>query len=76
MIPKIYNPLLKLMDVAIVSVGGQQLVQCRASINCANGAGDDLGMAVDGRSCCVDNPRALAYIPSDGICIPCVGESA
>ena len=73
MIPKLYHPPLKLLFHA---VRGQQLVQCRASTDCTSGAGDDLGRAVDGRSCCVDNPRALAYIPSDGICTPCVGESA
>ena len=56
----------------IVSVRGQQLVLCRASVNCT---GNDLGTAMDGRSCCLDNPRALAYVSNDGSCVPCVGES-
>ena len=56
----------------IVSVRGQQLVQCRTSVNCT---GDDLGAAMDGENCCLDNPRALAYVPNNGSCVPCVGES-
>ena len=52
-----------------------QLVTCRASANCTGGAGDDLGVAVDGRGCCLDNPRALAFVPSEGTCVACVGES-
>ena len=49
---------------------------CRASVNCAGGAGDDLGVAVDGRDCCLDNPRALAYSPlGSEECIACIGES-
>ena len=31
--------------------------------DCTSGAGDDLGVAVDGRNCGLDNPRALAYSP-------------
>ena len=55
--------------------GAGQLVSCRASVNCAGGPGDDLGVAADGRSCCLDNPRALAYAPVGGEeCIACVGE--
>ena len=59
----------------IISVRGQAII-CRASVNCTGGPGDDLGMAVDGRSCCLDNPRALAYSLQDSEkCIACVGES-
>ena len=49
---------------------------CRASVNCTGGPGDDLGVTVDGRSCCLDNPRALAYSPQGTEdCFACVGES-
>ena len=67
------------MDVAltiemdyIVSVRGQVL--CRASVNCAGGPGDDLGVAVNGEGCCLGNPDALAYSPPGSDCIACVGE--
>ena len=58
---------------SVVSVRGQ-LVSCRASTNCAGGPGDDVGVAVDGRGCCLDNPRALAFSDGEGSCVPCVGE--
>lgn len=58
----------------LVSVRGQ-VVSCKASVNCTGGLDNDLGMEVDGRSCCLDNQRALAYVPSDGSCVACVGES-
>ena len=51
-----------------------QLVSCRATATCNGALGDDVGMAVDGRGCCVDNPRALAFLSSEGSCVPCVGE--
>ena len=48
---------------------------CRASFNCAGGTGDDLGVAVNGTGCCLDNPNALAYSPQGSEdCIACVGE--
>ena len=51
------------------------MVTCRASFNCAGGPGDDLGVAVDGAGCCLDNPNALAYSPlGSEECIPCIGE--
>ena len=53
---------------------GQTFVSCRASVSCSGGPGDDVGVAVDGRGCCVDNPRALAYADGEGSCVPCVGE--
>ena len=53
---------------------GQPLTSCRASTNCVGGPDDNVGMAVDGRGCCLDNPRALAFVLSEGSCIPCVGE--
>ena len=57
-----------------MSVRGQTF-SCRASVNCAGGAGDDLGVAASGESCCVDNPRALAYNPvGTEECVACVGE--
>ena len=51
-----------------------QLVSCRASTTCVGGQGDDVGVAVDGRGCCLDNPRALAFVPNQGTCVACVGE--
>ena len=48
-------------------------VPCRASVNCAGGPGDDLGMMTP-RDCCVVNPQGLAYVPREGACIACVGE--
>ena len=65
---------LLLFFVIGVSVRGQSF-SCRASVNCAGGAGDDLGVAVSGESCCLDNPRALAYNPvATEECVACVGE--
>jgi hypothetical protein len=47
---------------------------CRASFNCSGGPGDDLGVAVDGAGCCLDDPNALAYTtPGTEDCIACVG---
>ena len=58
-----------------LNYGAGQPVTCRASVNCAGGPGDDLGVAVDGRSCCLDNPSALAYSPQGTEeCVACVGE--
>ena len=52
-----------------------QSFSCRASVNCAGGLGDDLGVAGSGESCCLDNPRALAYNPvGTEECVACVGE--
>ena len=53
------------------------IVSCRASVNCTGGPGDDLGVATNGSSCCLDNPRALAYNPvGTEECVACVGESS
>ena len=49
-------------------------MSCRASVNCAGGPDGDAGVAVNGRSCCLDNPRALAFVDGEGSCVPCVGE--
>ena len=63
-----------LFIITVVSVRGQSF-SCRASVNCAGGIGDDLGVAVSGKSCCLDNPRALAYSPTGSEeCVACVGE--
>ena len=52
-----------------------QLVSCRASPNCGGGMGDDLGLAVNGERCCLDNPDAMGYILlSSEDCFPCIGE--
>ena len=59
---------------SVVSVRSQPLTSCRASANCVGGPGDDVGVTVDGRSCCMDNPRALAFVVGEGSCVPCVGE--
>ena len=59
---------------SIVTVQGQTVgVVCRASVNCAGGPGDDLGRTTE-RGCCVDNPLGLAYVGSEGACVPCIGE--
>ena len=59
----------------IVSVKGQ-FVTCRASANCTGGSGDNLGAAANGRSCCLDNPRALAYSTQGSEdCFACIVES-
>jgi hypothetical protein len=50
-------------------------VLCKASFTCAGGPGDDLGVAVSGAGCCLDNPNALAYSPvGSEDCFACVGE--
>ena len=57
-----------------MSVRGQSF-SCRASVNCAGGAGDDLGVAASGENCCLDFSRALAYNPvGTEECVVCVGE--
>ena len=56
-----------------MSVRGQ--VSCRASSTCAGGAGDELGVAVNGEGCCLGDQAALAYTaPGSEECIACVGE--
>ena len=58
-----------------VSVSGQ-IVTCRASVNCAGGDGDDLGVAARGADRCIGNPAALAYSPlGSEDCFACVGKS-
>ena len=60
--------------VIVVSVRGQ-IVSCKASVNCAGGAGDDLGVAASRESCCMDNSRALAYnTVGTEECVACIGE--
>ena len=51
-------------------------VMCRASVNCAGGSGDDLGVMTLGKCCaCVNNARGLAYNPiGSERCVACVGE--
>ena len=50
-------------------------VGCRASVNCAGGPGDDLGVAVDGAGCCLGNPNSMAYTPvGSEDYFACVGE--
>ena len=62
-------------NIITVSVRSQPVdVQCSASLNCT-GQGDDLGNITE-RECCVDNPRGLAYVSREGICVYCVGECA
>ena len=49
-------------------------VMCRASVNCAGGSGDVLGVMTLG-NCCVNNSRGLAYNPiGSERCVACVGE--
>ena len=62
------------LNGCIVSVRGQGLMLCRASANCTGAPGDEVGEAVDGRGCCLNNPRALAFSDDGGSCVPCVGE--
>ena len=55
--------------------GQEPVVQCRASFNCDGGPNDDLGVAVGGAGCCLDNPDALAYSPQGSEdCFACIGE--
>ena len=59
----------------VVSVTAQQLVVCRASVNCNGEPGDNLGLATE-RSCCINNPNGLAYVASGSeSCTPCIGEN-
>ena len=70
----VYNPLLLFVYLIVTSVRGQ-LTSCRASFDCNGAPGDDLGSVTDPRDCCLGNPNGVAYIPREGACIACVGES-
>ena len=53
-----------------------QVSSCRASVNCAGGPDDDLGVEANGERCCLDFPDALAYNPlGTEECVACIGES-
>ena len=63
-----------MIDGYSISVRGQTF-SCRASVNCAGGPGDDLGVAASEEGCCLDNPTALAYSRTGREeCVVCVGE--
>ena len=50
------------------------MMMCRASFNCDGRPGDVLGFVLGERSCCLDFPRALAFVDGEGNCVPCIGE--
>ena len=57
---------------SLVSVRSQQLILCRATVDCL---GANLGV-MTARDCCVNNPMGLAYTDEQSAetCTPCIGE--